>query len=169
MTSIILIRGPAAIGKTTLARKLVTNLNAAAYFSEDNFRGWMQVKRGEVNPITYKNSGIILQSTIDKLLELDSYDYVIIEGLFPDNDVLNTYFKFAKKRSFDIFLFQLVANKKILIDRNKIERGHIVKESAIDDHIKLYEKLNKKAIVVSNEGSIDETFNYLMKCIKGKL
>tara|TARA_Y100000310_G_C20542668_1_gene744074 strand:+ start:591 stop:1103 length:513 start_codon:yes stop_codon:yes gene_type:complete len=168
MTRLILIRGPAAVGKTTLSRKLVKKLKNSAYIGEDHFRGWMQVKRGEVNQITYKNSGILIKTVIDKLTDLDDYGNIVIEGLFPDEKVLMTYFEYAKKRNFEICLFQLSANKDTLVSRNKIERGHVVRNSAITDHLKLFKRVPKVATLIDNNCSIDEAFKIILENLSGK-
>lgn len=167
-TKLILLRGPAAVGKTTISRKLVKELKDAAYVSEDMFRGWLQVKRGENNKITYKNSAILIQNMIDKLLELDKYKYIVIEGLFPDLKVLETYFKYAKKKIFDIVLFQLQAKKKDLVARNTIERGHIVRKEAIGIHWELFKKSHKETIFIDATKPVEESVEQIKNLIYKK-
>lgn len=166
MTNLILIRGPAAVGKTTISRKLVKELPGSAYISEDMFRGWLQVKRGETNKTTYKNSAIYIQNLIDKMLEIDSYKNIVIEGLFPDIKVLETYFNYAKKNNHKIFLFQLKAKKKSLVERNTIGRGHKVRRKAIDDHWTLFKEAPKEATVIDTDMPVEKSVRKICLEIK---
>ena len=111
MVKIIFIRGAPAVGKTTVTKKILKilkvehNLNCA-YISEDDFRKQMQFKYKAKDLIAHQNSVELIKIVILKLLELDKYDLIFIEGQFRYKEVLDKYFKFVFKNNFESILFQ---------------------------------------------------------------
>ena len=166
MVHLVIIRGPAAVGKTTIARKLVKVLPSAAYVSEDHFRGWLQVKRGEHDPKTHRIATKLIQNLIDKLLSFDKYKFIVIDGLFPVQSELKKYESYAKKRKYSITIFQLHAPKHVLLKRNLIERGHIVRKAAIIHHTKLFRKPPAQAICLSTEEKANTVVTKIQSCLQ---
>ena len=111
MVKIILIRGAPAVGKTTITNKLLKilkvehNLNCA-YICEDDFRKQMQFKYKAKDLIAHQNSVELIKIIILKLLELDSYDLIFIEGQFRYKEILDKYEEFISENNFDSILFQ---------------------------------------------------------------
>ena len=93
MIKLILIRGGPATGKTTITKEVLRELKTVhkkdcAYISEDDFRKQMQFKYKAADPKVYKNAIILIKTTIKKLLEIDNYDMIFIEGLFRYEEVI---------------------------------------------------------------------------------
>ena len=106
MVKIIFIRGCPAVGKTTITKGLLQILKTkynknCAYICEDDFRKQMQFKYKAKDLIAHKNSVELIKTIILKLLELDSYDIIFIEGQFRYKSILDEYDKFISKNNFD--------------------------------------------------------------------
>jgi len=120
---LVLIRGPPAVGKTEITKKVLTILKTkhkidCAYIPEDDFRKQMQFKYKAKDPKVYKNSVELIETVIKKLLQLDSYKIIFIEGLFRYKFSVEDYEKLAKRNKFELIMFQLNAPLKDLIRRN---------------------------------------------------
>lgn len=112
MTQIVIIRGAPAVGKTTITREVLNTLKKSygldcAYICEDNFRKQMQFKYKAADLAAHKNSVKLIELIIKKLLSMDNYDYIFIEGLFRYKPILLEYMRFAKKHNFKLILFEL--------------------------------------------------------------
>jgi adenylate kinase family enzyme len=111
MVKIILIRGAPAVGKTTVTKQILKILKeeynlSCAYISEDDFRKQMQFKYKANDLIAHQNSAKLIKTIILKLLELDHYDLIFIEGQFRYKEILDKYFKFISENNFESMLFQ---------------------------------------------------------------
>lgn len=133
MVLVVLLRGPSAVGKTTIARKILFSLKSdyqinCAFISEDNFRKKMQFKYKSTDKIVHLNSVKLIHPTIKQLLNLDKYDLIIIEGLFRYKEMINAYIRFCFKENYKFIIFQLNAPRKVRQKRDKISksRDHVV-------------------------------------------
>lgn len=128
MTHIVLIRGAPAVGKTTISKKLLlklkneNNLNCA-YICEDDFRKQMQFKYKAQDLKCHENSAILIQNAILKLLEIDSYDIIIIDGQFRYKNIVEQYEVFFKSNGFKSTIFQLELDFKTMVQRDKTLRN----------------------------------------------
>ncbi len=131
MVTIILFRGPAAAGKTTIATHLLKEIKKEgikpAFISEDNFRKRLQFKYKSGEKKAHLNSVIIIKTVIDKLLEIDDYDLIVIEGLLRYPEMVNKYKEYCKKRKFKFQIFQFQAPFEVRKKRDKVSvtRDHI--------------------------------------------
>ena len=131
LASIIILRGPSAVGKTTIAKKLLQKLKEhkkeCAFISEDDFRKKLQFKYKALDKIVHINSVGYIKAIISKLLELDTYDIIIIEGLFRYKEMIASYSDFCKSYNQKFFVFQLEAPIDTRLKRNVAEnRDHVV-------------------------------------------
>ncbi|MFW5746404.1 MAG: AAA family ATPase [Nanoarchaeota archaeon] len=111
MPTLIFIRGAPAVGKTTTTKALLHRLKTengkdCAYICEDNFRKQLQYKYKARDQKTHEISAELIQSLIRKLVSLDSYDYIFIEGQFRYPEIIEKYEAFAKDHHFKRIWFQ---------------------------------------------------------------
>ena len=112
MVLVIYLRGASAVGKTTIAKKVLLELKIVykidcAYFCEDNFRKEMQFKYKAKDLKVHLNSVELIKTGIEKLLQLDSYELIIIEGQFRYQQVLQRYEQFLSQKQWKYLIFQL--------------------------------------------------------------
>src|SRR3989344_6177728 len=111
MVKIVFIRGAPAVGKTTATKQILKilkvehNLNCA-YICEDNFRKQMQFKYKAKDLIAHQNSVELIKIVVIKLLELDNYDLIFIEGQFRYKEILDKYNTFVSENNFKSIIFQ---------------------------------------------------------------
>jgi adenylate kinase family enzyme len=108
---LILILGAPATGKTTITKALVKMLKlehtkSCAYICEDDFRKQMQFKYKSSDLEMHLNSVELIKTVIEKLLELDSYDFIFIEGQFRYKQVLEKYVEFFSANNYYYQFFQ---------------------------------------------------------------
>lgn len=139
---LIYIRGPPAVGKSSIARKLVKKLKNAALLHEDWFK-FIQAKRRLPDPKTNEIADKLIFATVKKMLELDNYDYFIIEGLLLLPGTIKRHKEFIKKNKFKVYFFELTAKNKTLIERNKARTEH---KSKIKNLIELNRKIKSTSI-----------------------
>jgi len=111
MVKLIFIRGAPAVGKTTITKELLHTIKtkhklACAYISEDDFRKQMQFKYKSNDLIAHKNSVKLITTIIKKLLKIDNYDFIFIEGQFRYKEIVDEYLKFILKNKFKSLFFQ---------------------------------------------------------------
>ena len=100
MVKIIFIRGAPAVGKTTITKRMLKILKVdhklnCAYICEDDFRKQMQFKYKAKDLIAHQNSVELIKTVIKRLLELDNYDLIFIEGQFRYKEILDKYAEFV--------------------------------------------------------------------------
>jgi uridine kinase len=132
MTKIVLIRGPPAVGKTTVTKEILKKLKSekidCAYICEDDFRKQMQYKYKSDDLIAHLNSVELIKNLILKLLELDSYEFIFIEGLFRYKDVLEKYILFCETEKLQLIMLQLDLDLNELKHRDDILRRNKSKD-----------------------------------------
>ena len=143
MTKLIFIRGIPATGKTTITKEVLKTLKLkhklnCAYICEDNFRKQMQFKYKAKDLDAHLNSVELIKTVTLKLLELDSYDYILIEGLFRYKQVLDKYDIFLKEHKFEYQRFQLELNPSEAKKRD-VELRNVKSE----DLEEIYQDINK--------------------------
>src|SRR3989344_2624482 len=111
MVKIVFIRGAPAVGKTTITKQILKILKAeyklnCGYICEDDFRKQMQFKYKSKDIIVHQNSVELIKTIILKLLEIDDYDLIFIEGQFRYKEILDKYIEFVSKNNFDSIIFQ---------------------------------------------------------------
>jgi len=169
MTKIILLRGAPAVGKTTITQKLLKTLKTkhklnCAYICEDDFRKQMQFKYKAQDLIAHLNSAELIKTVILKLLELDDYDLIFIEGQFRYKEVLGKYEKFIADNKFDSILFQFELDIDEMKKRDIGLRGTKSKDiEEVKKDIDSY--IPKKAILINTKKPIEETFREVLSKI----
>jgi len=166
MVKIIFIRGAPAVGKTTVTKKILKilkvkhNLNCA-YISEDDFRKKMQFKYKAKDLIVHQNSFELIKIVILKLLELDNYDLIFIEGQFRYKEILDKYFEFVFKNNFESILFQFnldfaeMKKRDVELRNTKSKDIKNVKKD-IDSYIP------KEAILIETKKPIENTIKEIL-------
>lgn len=169
MVKIILIRGAPAVGKTTVTKQILKilkvdhNLNCA-YISEDDFRKQMQFKYKAEDLIAHQNSVELIKTIVIKLLELDEYDLIFIEGQFRYKEVLDKYDEFISENNFESMVFQFelqfreMKRRDVELRNTKSKDFKEVKKD-IDSYIP------EKAIIIDTK----KPFEYTIKEVLNKL
>lgn len=130
--ALVFLRGPAAVGKTTIASALAVELKkrdaSCALINEDTFRKRMQCKYSSTDKAPHIHSVRLILAVIKELLSIDSYKYVIIEGLLKYEEMMEEYSEFCSLSSYRSFLFQLDAPLEVRQQRDQISetRKHVV-------------------------------------------
>jgi len=166
MVKIIFIRGGPAVGKTTIVLKLLKILKVehkldCAYICEDDFRKQMQFRYKAKDMAAHMNSVELIKTVIKKLLELDKYDIIIIEGQFRYKEVLDKYADFIKEQKFDSKLFQFTLDIDEMKRRDVEERS--TKAGDIEDVKKDIDSyIPKNAIIIQTNKPIEETIKEVL-------
>ncbi|MFH0870036.1 MAG: AAA family ATPase [archaeon] len=169
MVKIIFIRGAPAVGKTTIALEVLKILKSehkldCAYICEDDFRKQMQFKYKANDIIAHTNSVEIIEMIIQKLLELDKYDVIIIEGQFRYKQVLDKYDCFIKEQKFKSVFFQFTLDLDEMKKRDVKLRN--TKSKDIEDVKKDIDSyLPKNAIIIRTNKPLNETIQEVLSRI----
>ena len=166
MIKIIFIRGAPAVGKTTVTKQILKllkveyNLNCA-YISEDDFRKQMQFKYKAKDLIAHQNSVELIKTIILKLLELDEYDLIFIEGQFRYREILDKYFEFVSENSFESMLFQFELDFEEMKKRDVELRN--TKSNDIEDVKKDIDSyIPEKAIIINTKKPLENTIKEVL-------
>lgn len=161
-SKLIYLRGPPAVGKSSIARKLAKKLKNAALLNEDWFK-FIQAKRSLKDPITNEIADKLLFSTIKQMNTLDNYDYFIIEGLLVLPETIKRHKAFIKENKAKAYFFEVAANTNTLIKRNKVRTEHIKKCK-----VKNIRDLNRKIKSIPIRGATKLNTEQLSKdaCVK---
>lgn len=162
MVRLILIRGSSAVGKTTITKELLKILKTkyslnCAYISEDDFRKQMQFKYKAKDLIVHENSFEIIKTVIQKLLELDDYDLIFLEGQFRYKEILDKYAKYIKDNNFETTMFQFMCDSDERTRRDtkcRISKGVNPNDANMDGDIN--SSIPKKAILIDTHKPIEE-------------
>lgn len=145
---IIIIKGPAAVGKSYIANHLIRQLKKRCKLGSvdaDCITHFMINCRFSPQKLSIKYK--ILAATIG---EMAIHDYnLIIQDLFRRQEDIDNILTFARRFTKDILVVHLTATEKILIGREKKRKKteHINVESLLDRRV-LSEKVRVKDEVV---------------------
>jgi len=166
MVKIVFIRGAPAVGKTTVSKQILKilkvehNLNCA-YICEDDFRKQMQFKYKAKDLIAHQNSVELIKTIILKLLELDDYDLIFIEGQFRYKEILKKYLEFVSKNNFDSIIFQFELDFEEMKKRDVQLRDTKSKDiQEVKNDIDLY--IPKEAIIIETKKPLEETIKEVL-------
>jgi len=128
MVKVVIFRGAPAVGKTTIANKILKELKIkhkldCAYICEDDFRKQMQFKYKAKDLKAHLNSFELIKTVMLKLLELDSYEIILLEGQLRYKQIVKLYEKFAKEQEFEVQMLQFNLNLKEMSKRDVELRG----------------------------------------------
>lgn len=170
MVKLILLRGPSGVGKSAIAKELLLHIKKVmhqdcAYIAEDNFRKKMQFKYKAEDKKAHVQSVSLITMAIKELNKIDSYEFIVIEGLFRYKEMLEKYRLFCSSKKINLFVFQLTAPLEVRKERNKI--------SAVRDHIADLESLHgkgngeevplKDSIMIDTTRPIEESVQKIMQ------
>ncbi|MCF7866876.1 hypothetical protein K9L67_02850 [Candidatus Woesearchaeota archaeon] len=167
MVKLVFIRGAPAVGKTTITKEIIKLLKVerhlhCAYILEDDFRKQMQFKYKARDLIAHKNSVELIKTVILKLLELDDYDIIFIEGQFRYKDILDEYAVFLDNNKFDSIMFQFQLDieemkKRDINLRNKKSKDIVEVKTDIDSYIP------ENAIIIDTKNQLDDVIKEVLK------
>lgn len=169
MTKIIFIRGASAVGKTIITKTLIDELKEkynkkCAYISERHFGLDMQRKYDNDSEVRM-NAFELIETVILKLLDIDDYDFIFVEGRFQSKEVLTEFEKFTRERKLETKNFHLFVDVQEMIDRNDAYKKYSQRdilgsrmdvESYVPDN---FIRINTKQSV---ENSVNEMLNWLI-------
>lgn len=119
MVLLVFVRGPPAVGKTTICSLVISTLKKknflnCAYIAEDTFRKQLQYKYKASDMIVHTHSVMFIQTLITQLLSVDSYDVIVIEGLFRYKEVIDAYEKWTQENNFSCIFLEFTASSESL-------------------------------------------------------
>ena len=172
MSKIILLRGPSGVGKSAISKELTLHIKnklnlSCAFISEDDFRKQMQFKYKAEDKKVHIQSVELIKAVIKKLINLDKYNFVIIEGLFRYSEMIEEYKKFCKSNKLKFFLFQLFAPLDVRKERNKISdvRDHVSNLDSLHGKGNGEEITLKDSIIIDTTKPIEESVRSIISLI----
>jgi len=163
-TYFIIIRGPAAVGKTTIAKILAEKLNANIIDIDKLLEKYgldmVDPKQGQIDEKSLlKINEIVIPEAIKKLKQ---GKIIIFDGNFYSKNQLE---HLINKIKFKSFVFTLKANVEECIERDKTRK--VLGEKNIRDVHKLVSKFDYGIIIDTNNKStekiVNEIISYLPK------
>ena len=155
----VIIRGPAAVGKSTISKIIVENIGAL-HVSFDDILSKHNLGTVERDGISAENFVRGNEIALDMIKQLKP-KIVMLDGCFYRDEQMNYILKnFIGKH----FVFTLKAKVEECIIRNK-ERGSPIPENAVRDVFKLVSKRDYGIIIDTSGKTINQTvkeiLNYL--------
>ncbi len=169
MTKFVLIRGASAVGKTTISKKILKTLKVdhkidCAYICEDDFRKQMQFKYKAKDMAAHENSVVLIKTIIQKLMAIDNYQIIFIEGQFRYKNILEKYKKFFEENNFEYKIFQLSLDLEIMKKRDLKHRNS--KSEDIEEVKKDIEKyIPKECKIIETKKSVEETVDEIISML----
>jgi chloramphenicol 3-O-phosphotransferase len=116
---IIIINGPAGVGKTTVSRILAKNGNNSACIHGDDFSGYIVNRdlKKVATGLGYKNGATVTNNFIH-----GGYDLVVYDYIFEDQTHIPKFIR-SLTVDCDVHFFTLWAPKEIIIDREAKRLG----------------------------------------------
>ncbi|MGV8171456.1 MAG: hypothetical protein ACP5OA_02055 [Candidatus Woesearchaeota archaeon] len=170
MVKIVFIRGAPAVGKTTITNILLQKLKKeddlnCAYICEDDFRKQMQFKYKARDIVAHRNSAELIKAVIIKLLELDDYDMIFIEGQFRYKDILDKYSKFVSKHDFESILFQFILDIDTMRKRD-IELRNTKSKDITEVKTDIDSYTPKDAIIINTKKPINKNVKEILSHLR---
>lgn len=164
-----MIRGAPAVGKSTVCKEIMRKFRfdykiKGAYIEEDNYRKQMQNWGKAAGLETHKNAVEIIESIIIKLLEIQDYEYIFIDGQFRYKEILDMYDDFIKENNHEKFAFQFNLNLEEMKKRD-IE----LRNSKSPDIVELKKDIDayipKEIIQIKTSQPIEKTIKQVLNKI----
>ncbi|MBI2151389.1 hypothetical protein HYU21_01535 [Candidatus Woesearchaeota archaeon] len=171
MVKLVFIRGAPAVGKTTITKEVLHELKNkhgldCAYVCEDDFRKQMQFKYKAKDLQAHLNSVILIKMVVLKLLELDHYDLIFIEGQFRYKPVIDQYKTFVKDNKYSSIFLQFNLGLAEMKRRDDKLRGTKSKDIAkLKKEIDLY--IPKGTIIIQTNKSIESSVREVVGVVIG--
>ena len=170
MVKIVLIRGASAVGKTIITKSVLDELKdkhnqKCAYISERHFTTDMQTKYDYYDKNVHLNAFELIKTVILKLLDLDEYDFIFVEGRFKLKEVLDQFETFVNKENLEAIYFHLFVDVQEMVDRNNAyknysQRDVLSSRMDVESYVpNNFFKINTKQSV---ENSVSEILNKLV-------
>lgn len=162
---LILIRGPAASGKTTLSQKVANKIKPSVVLHKDIFIYDVDF----FEKIEYKYKAQVIMLLLSEFY-LRKKVNVIVEGVFGEKDVvsrISQFKKIAKKCKAKFSLFSINAKLETCIKRGKTKKKKIKIKDIKKWHKYFYKaKLNKGVWIDTDKISIAQVTKKMLELIK---
>ena len=161
MAYFIVVRGPAGVGKTTIAKKLAEILKAD-YLSFDEIMRKKRLDSIVSNGIPSENFVKSNELIIPKAMErLKSNSIVVFDGCFYRNEQINNL---KKTLHFEYYIFSLKASLKECLERNKTRKTPMTKK-AVEEVYRLVSKLEAGIEINTSGKNTIEVVDEILKCL----
>jgi len=154
MSYCIIVRGPAGVGKTTIAKKL-TNLLRGVYISYDDIMRKNKIDLIEGDGISTEN---FIEANKIILAIIKQKDVVVLDGCFYREKQIEHLLRELKEKA---YIFTLVADLKACLIRNEKRKNPMTKK-AIIDVFKLVSKIDIGIKIQTDGKTIEETVETIM-------
>jgi shikimate kinase len=157
MKKYIIIRGPAGVGKSTIAKKLSKKINSY-YISYDDImkkNGLDIIEDDAISPENFiKANNIILQIIKEK-------DSVIFDGCFYRKEQIE---HLLKELNGEVYIFTLMADLKECLSRN-MKRKDPMKKKSIVEVYNLVKSLDEGTFIQTDKKTTDEVIEKIISKI----
>ncbi len=163
MPKIIIIRGPAGVGKTEIAKKLSKQLKGK-YISIDkiveDYKLFKDKEKGMISQKSFLKANKILILKFNK--EIIRGKILVIEGCFYWKSQINDLRdKFGK----DLIVFTLKANLKACVERDR-KRKKPIEKDAIGAVYNAVSKFDYGVLIEINNKNVDEVVEEVIRNLK---
>ena len=164
MKGYLIIRGPLAVGKTTIAKALTKKLNGK-YISADKALdkvGWKESKDGFIAEESFLKANTLIIPAMKK--SLSKGKITILDGNFYRKTQLLDILKKVKSKK---YIFTLKASVNECIKRDKERKISLGKDAVKVVH-KIVSKLDYGIVINTNNRSVEETMKEVISYLPKK-
>lgn len=161
MTYYLIIRGPAGVGKSAIAKELARILNAYHISFDDVMRQKkLDVIKGEGIPAKnfIEANKIVLPDAIKKL---KSGRIVVFDGCFYREEQLT---HLLENLPFKYFIFSLKASIEECLSRNQTRKQPMTKEAIVAVH-ELVSRKDHGQVIDTNKKAVKEIVSEILNCV----
>ncbi len=147
MKQVIILNGPAGVGKTSVGKLLAQESENSVCISGDAFKDFIVRKTGTVKGrLGYKNGASLIRNYLDA-----GYELVIFEYVFPSKKQIDYFFE-ELKVDVPVFLYTLWAPLEVVKEREsrRIERISLG-EQVTKCHEELASNLNDLGEIINTD------------------
>ena len=164
---LIILRGLPGCGKSTIAEKLYESLDSKVVYSDSFKREFIESNSSFENKDVYRYAHDKVLGEIEKYFN-QKEKLVIVEELFEDKNFVEKIKIFCKENNIEISWFYIKRDLEKLLEIESSRKRKT--KNTIEDFKKLQNSLdeikNEGEIVVDNNGSIENSVNFILKSLE---
>jgi len=143
---VIILNGPAGVGKTTVAKLLAQKSKSSICIHGDSLRGMIMSRSGsEEGRLGYRNGAMLIDN-----FKRAGYDLVIFDYIFPSSEHVTFFLSLLRDASL-VSVFTLWAEEKTVHDRRRGRNREDVRCSVVDSYRELQSNLHEFKMIIETD------------------